>query len=160
VPFYSASKYYLAGLFQQELNFDAQGLSLMQVLPRALVKALPFALIGLGWLAARRQKAAALLLVPFYSGAAILLITYPTVAYDYSVPILLAFLPLFLAWAREVSAPVGAITISLFALFMVTASFSPQLLLVPIAHADVLLYALAGAGLVGLSLFNQKAQDV
>jgi len=162
-PFYNASKYFLAGLYKQELNLEPQGLSLMLLLPRVLVKALPVALIGLGWLAARRVENSPLLLAPFYAGAAMLLITYPTVAYDYSVPVLFAFIPLLLVWTRQPGLKggrAGQIALLLFGLFLAAASFSRQPQSVTDDLPGVLLYALIGLALAAVPLFYpMKMED-
>ena len=156
LPFISQTKFYLIGLYQQELTSEADGISLMVFLPRTLVKTLPFLLIGLGWLAIRRLKEP-MQLIPYFTGAAILLITYPTLAYDYSMPVLMGFIPLLFAWARLPQAannPVNGLTLILFFFFLLGVSFSREIqLAIPISSADVLLYVVAGLGLICLSLF-------
>jgi hypothetical protein len=156
LPFYNATRAYLTGLYQQELTLHGEGLSLMIFLPRTFVKLLPFMLIIPGWLAARRLRKAHLLLVPFFAGAAILLITYPTLSYDYSVPVLLGFIPLMIAWAQLPSAssgPVSAIVMIIFFIFLLGVSFSKVIQnLIPIDDVEILIYALVGAGLVCLPL--------
>ena len=156
LPFISPTKFYLIGLYQQELTYEANGISLMVFLPRTLVKALPFLLIGLGWLAVRRLKEP-MLLIPYFTGAAILLITYPTIAIDYSTPVLMGFIPLLFAWVRlpqAANSPVNGLTLILFFFFLLGASFSREIrLAIPITGADVLLYVMAGLGLACLPLF-------
>jgi hypothetical protein len=156
IPFISQTKLYLIGLYQQELTYEANGLSLMVFLPRTLVKALPFLLIGLGWLAARRLKEP-MLLMPYFTGAAILLITYPTIAIDYSMPVLMGFIPLLFTWARlpqAANSQVNSLTLLLFFAFLLAASFSREVrLALPIPNADILLYVVTGLSLVCLSLF-------
>jgi len=155
LPFTYATKSYLLGLYRQELIQYGEGLSLMIFLPRVLIKTLPLLLIGLGWLAARRLKET-LLLVPFFAGAAVILITYPTLAYDYSMPVLLGFIPLLMAWASLKSASselVNATTVALFFIFLLGASFSKVIRqTIPIVGADVLWYVLAGLSLICLPL--------
>jgi len=156
IPFISQTKSYLIGLYQQELTYDANGISLMVLLPRTLVKALPFLLIGLGWLAIRRLKEP-MQLIPYFTGAAILLITYPTIAIDYSTPVLMGFIPILFAWARlpqAANSTVNGLTLILFFFFLLGASFSRDIqLAIPINGADVLLYVIVGLSLVCLSLF-------
>jgi hypothetical protein len=38
--------------------------------------------------------------MPFLAGAAVLMLTYPTLAYEYNLPAILCFIPLFLYWAK------------------------------------------------------------
>ena len=156
LPFIDQTKFYLAGLYQQELINPADGISLMVFLPRILVKAMPFMLIGLGWLAFRRLRES-IPLIPFFAGAAILLITYPTRAYDYSIPVLMGFIPLMFTWARQplaASRMANSLTLIFFFAFLIAASFSRKVeLVIPIPGADILLYVAAGLGLVGLALF-------
>jgi hypothetical protein len=156
LPFIGPTKFYLIGLYQQELTYEANGISLMVFLPRTLVKALPFLLIGLGWLAIRRLKEP-MLLIPYFTGVAILLITYPTIAIDYSTPVLMGFIPLLFAWVRlpqAANSPVNGLTLILFFFFLLGASFSREIrLAIPITGADVLLYVIAGLVLACLPLF-------
>jgi len=162
LPFYSATRVYLTGLYQQELTLHGKGLSLMIFLPKTLVKILPFMLIVPGWLATRRLRKAPLLLVPFFAGTAILLITYPTLAYDYSVPVLMGFIPLMMAWAKlpaTSNGKVNTITVAIFFIFLLAVSFSKVIQnLIPFDDVEILIYALLGMGLVCLPLLFPTRQ--
>lgn len=119
---------FLSGLGRQELGSKPQGMSLIAFFPRPAVKLLPLALIAVGaaCLKGRRRHDAAL--VPFAAGSAILLLGYPTVAFDYSVPCLLGFVPLVSYWAqtRAMTPRLGAVAGFGFFLFLVLASYSTE----------------------------------
>jgi hypothetical protein len=161
VPFIDQTKAYMLGLYQQELTFEPDGISLMVFLPRVIVKALPFALIGLGWLTAKRLREP-MLLIPYSAGAAILLITYPTMAIDYSVPILMGFIPILVAWTylpQNVDNPVKLPTLILFFFFLVSASFSREVRnMLPFNGSVVLLYVITGLGMICLPLLYSPSK--
>jgi hypothetical protein len=92
--------YFIVGCIEQELQFVPAGLSLTKLLPRFLVKALPFVLIIFGYVHIRKFKNDYVSLFPFLVGSGIILVCYPTLAYDYSVPCLLGFIPLILYWTK------------------------------------------------------------
>jgi hypothetical protein len=69
--------------------------------------------------------------MPFLAGSAILMLTYPTLAYEYNLPSLLGFIPLFFYWIRLPDNPINhpvreAMQYSFFA-FVFLASFSNYL---------------------------------
>jgi hypothetical protein len=92
---------FLAGLREQEQSFMPEGISLASVLPLWCAKALPFALLALGGLLLWRCQRVFLSLVPYLAAVGILGTIYPTVAYDYSTPCLLCFVPMLLYWVQS-----------------------------------------------------------
>lgn len=145
------------GVQRQELNSRSNGLSLVLFLPRPVVKLLPLALAALGGIGLRGRAATDPALVPFAAGAAILLLGYPTIAHDYSVPSLLGFLPLVAYWARTgiPSERLGALANAAFALFLVLASWSTEVFGSP--PAVVTAYVVAATTLIGSAFTSVSA---
>jgi hypothetical protein len=145
------------GLQRQELGSNSNGLSLVLFLPRPVVKLLPFALAGIGAIGFRGRAPSDPALVPFAAGAAILLLGYPTVAHDYSLPSILGFLPLVAYWARSgaVPEPLGSLASAGFGLFLVLASWSTEVFGSP--PAVVAAYVVASAALIGSAFASVSA---
>jgi hypothetical protein len=121
---------FLSGLIDQEVRDNPSGLSLLKYAPRALVKLMPLMLVVLGSVLARRATRGFVQLIPYATGVATLMLLYPTRANDYSVPVLLGFVPLMIFWEGQ-QAPrqrlqARALLYSYF-LFMAIVSFSTQL---------------------------------
>jgi hypothetical protein len=117
--------HYLEGLAYQEGQSPPLGLSLARLLPRWFVKGLPLALVVIGVFRGRRQSMDAGRLLPFWLGAAIVLLVYPTLAFDYSVPSLFGLIPFAIDWvASSSTADLRAswFVPALFLLFIVGAS--------------------------------------
>ena len=91
---------FLKGLYQQERFSVPGGISLAKVLPVWIVKFLPIPVIFVGWLHARMNRKDFLRSMPFLAGSAVLMLTYPTLAYEYNLPSLLGFIPLFIFWTK------------------------------------------------------------
>lgn len=89
---------FLKGLFFQELELVPMGNSLVSIVPRYVVKSVPFLLVGAGLVCRYIGRRPSLYLLPFFAGAATLLVTYPTMAFDYCVPYLAAFIPFLEYW--------------------------------------------------------------
>jgi hypothetical protein len=119
---------FLKGLYSQERFALPGGISLARLLPVTLVKLLPLPLILLGVLHARMNRVAFEHLLPFWAGSAVLMLTYPTLAYEYNLPSLLGFIPLFFYWSNhpEVSLkpPVRNVIRVAFFAFLYFSSFS------------------------------------
>jgi hypothetical protein len=87
---------FFAGITTQESNFSPKGLSLALVFGRGLSKLLPLFLFLLSLIFVVRKK------IDFFEGSllwftfALILITFPTKAFDYSTPCLLGVFPLLL----------------------------------------------------------------
>lgn len=145
------------GVQRQELGSRSNGVSLVFLLPRAVVKVLPVVLALLGALALRGRARTDPALVPFAAGAAILLLSYPTVAHDYSLPSILGFLPLIAYWARAGALPerFGARASAGFALFLVLTSWSAEVFGDP--PAVVAAYVVAATTLVLLAFARVSA---
>jgi hypothetical protein len=90
---------FLEGVAYQERALPAQGLSLGRLLPRWLVKGVPLALVIVGTIRGRRSPDVRALL-PFWLGSAVILLLYPTLAFDYSLPCLFGLIPFALEWAH------------------------------------------------------------
>lgn len=91
---------FVNGLFYQELTLIPMGNSLARILPLNAVKLLPFILILLGSMSRFCKKISLAFMIPFFVGAATILVTYPTFAFDYCVPYLTAFIPFLIYWAN------------------------------------------------------------
>ncbi|MFC1680530.1 hypothetical protein ACFL1S_01895 [Pseudomonadota bacterium] len=98
ILFPTASFDYLLVLVEQELKSRAGGSSLIMFWPRWVVKLLPLYLVSfctfLAWKNARFFETQ----LPLMIGIAVLLNLYPTIAFAYSVPSLIAFIPLLMWW--------------------------------------------------------------
>ncbi len=119
---------FLKGLFHQETSAAPGGVSLAKVLPIWMAKLVPVPLVLLGYLYFRINRNMVERTVPFLAGSAALMLTYPTLAYEYNLPSLLGFIPLFLYWAalpdNPVKGPMRWIMMGSFFGFIFIASFS------------------------------------
>ena len=123
------SYYFLQGLYKQEVFGLTGGVSLIRLLPVEYVKLMPLALIGLGifhiWKYGRNMEE----YLSFFTGAGIRMLTYATVAFDYSVSTLFGFIPFIMYWGnmqgntRQVS--VRTTMKYIFFVFLLAASCSP-----------------------------------
>lgn len=94
-------RHFLEGILSQEAELAPIGPSLVQIMPRAVVKLLPLVLVAIGvWRLRQGQRQLADLL-PFVLGCALMLQLYPTVVFDYNVPCLFGLIPFALAWSRR-----------------------------------------------------------
>jgi hypothetical protein len=127
VAFWKASLLFLNGLLNFELDFEPVGINLAYFVPATLVKFLPILMVLLGTLLLRKKGLTQA--IPFYAGMAVLFNIYPTHAYDYSLPALLALIPFLLFWSETVEASlVGRkLVVYLYYLFLIAASFSIRL---------------------------------
>ena len=119
--------HFLKGLCFQELHFGPYGVSLVKVAPRYAVKLLPVGLIAAGYMNIRKSQNGFGRLIPYFVGSAILLLTYPTLAWEYGLPSLLGFVPFVVYWALlpEVRGRVEGHVIKYgFFLFLIGGSFS------------------------------------
>jgi hypothetical protein len=119
---------FLKGLFLQESSAAPGGVSLAKVLPVWIAKLLPVPLIVLGYLHFKTNQHVAERIIPFLAGSVVLMLMYPTLAYEYNLPSLLGFIPLFIYWITLTDNPLkmplrGIMMYSFFA-FVFTASFS------------------------------------
>ena len=150
--------HFLAGIFEQEITYEPQGLSIMKLFPRFVVKTLPFILIVLGYLNIRRYKNKFLSLIPYFIGSGILLTIYPTLAFDYSVPCLFGFIPLAIYWAKPLKNN-GCFSCVLakylFFIFLIMASFSINIINIFSSESIVIYgYILFAIALIILPLLN------
>lgn len=97
-----SANFFVQGLVKQELGMvsNAMGNALVRIVPLHVVKSVPFVLIVIGFLCRFTSSRSLPCLVPLFAGAATLLVTYPTFAFDYSVPYLTAFIPFMIYWAK------------------------------------------------------------
>ncbi|MBC7879000.1 MAG: hypothetical protein H7Y59_17650 [Anaerolineales bacterium] len=93
--------HFITGLYLQELHEIPVGISMAQLLPASIVKVLPLILIFLGYFYLRRNNKNFSHLVPYLIGSGILLLTYPTVAFEYNIPNLFCFIPLMFYWTKH-----------------------------------------------------------
>jgi hypothetical protein len=121
--FRSSFIHFLEGLYIQEANTTPAGISLVWVLPRSIVKGLPFFLIVLGYLALQRNNKTFSYLIPYLVGSGILLLNYPTKSYEYNIPNLFCFIPLIFYWTKKSDLISKMIRYSFF-LFIILMSFS------------------------------------
>ena len=101
LAFRSKFIHFVEGLYTQELYVQPVGISLAQVLPTTFVKGLPLILIFFGYLYLRKNNKAFNHLIPYLIGSGILLLTYPTVAFEYNIPNLFCFIPLVFYWTKH-----------------------------------------------------------
>ena len=148
---------FIYGLIDQETSRSPHGLSLVFYLPYAIVKALPFALVPIGFMIAKINKSDYIGLFPFFAGAAVILLLYPTEALDYSVPTLLGFVPLLIFWAKRLAPNqriAGNLVLMSFLLFVFLASFSIRL--VGSTLIVVIIYLFFSISLMISSIFLPK----
>jgi hypothetical protein len=122
LSFRSKFIHFIEGLYTQELYVQPTGISLAQLLPAAIVKGLPFILIFLGYLYLRRNNKNFDQLIPYLIGCGILLLIYPTVAFEYNIPNLFCFIPLVFYWTKN-SSPMSKTIRYAFFLFIFLISF-------------------------------------
>lgn len=119
---------FLKGLLQQERFAAPGGVSLAKVLPVWIAKLLPIPLIIIGYIHFKINLNVVERTIPFLAGAAILMLTYPTLAYEYNLPSLLGFIPLLIYWTtlsdHPIKEPMRAILNYSFLAFVLVASFS------------------------------------
>lgn len=129
LTFYSEGLLFVKAIGVQELTFEPLGISLARILPRSFVKATPFLLVTVGLLERLSVKRDVSYLLPFFTGAAVLMLTYPTFAFDYSEPCLLAFVPCLIYWAKlpGISKTLGNVGQGLFIVFLVLAAYSVKI---------------------------------
>jgi hypothetical protein len=125
LAFRSRFIHFFEGLYKQEANVDPVGISLALLFPKTLVKILPFFLIPPGYFYWRKYKTFEPL-IPYLIGCGILLLMYPTVAFEYNIPNLFCFIPLIFYWTKD-SQPLGLVIRYIFFLFIILAS-SPNYL--------------------------------
>jgi hypothetical protein len=119
---------FLKGLLQQESSAAPGGVSLAKVLPVWITKLIPLPLIIIGYFHFKINRNVAERSIPFMAGSAVLMLTYPTLAYEYNLPSLLGFIPLLIYWGNlpdnPIDAPMRAIMRYSFFGFVLVASFS------------------------------------
>jgi len=137
LPFRSKFIHFIEGLYAQELYVQPVGISLAQLLPASIVKGLPLVLIFLGYLYLRRNNKTFNHLVPYLIGSGILLLTYPTVAFEYNIPNLFCFIPLVFYWTKQPNVMSKIIRYAFF-LFILLISF-PDYLSIFIGGSTILM---------------------
>lgn len=120
--------YFLQGLYQQEFFATSQGISLVRMWPAVFVKFMPLLLIGMSWLYVRKYRNNLEEYLPFFTGAGILMLTFPTKAYEYNVSTLFCFIPMIIYWAVLAAhrkwTLVRSLMVYVFFIFLVFASYS------------------------------------
>jgi len=137
LSFRSKFIHFIEGLYAQELYVQPVGISLAQLLPASIVKGLPLVLIFLGYLYLRRNNKTFNHLVPYLIGSGILLLTYPTVAFEYNIPNLFCFIPLVFYWTKQPNVMSKIIRYAFF-LFILLISF-PDYLSIFIGGSTILM---------------------
>jgi hypothetical protein len=119
---------FLKGLYDQERNGIPGGISLTNFLPIWVVKVMPIPLIILGWLHVRINNHMIERSIPYLAGAAVIMLTYPTLAFEYNLPSLLGFIPMIFYWAKlpdnPVKSPIRQVIEYSLLIFIFFASFS------------------------------------
>jgi hypothetical protein len=92
---------FLKGLYDQERFFVPSGVSLSVLLPVHIAKFLPLALIFVGFLHVKINGDVLDRYVPYLTGVGILMLMYPTLAFEYGMVSLLCFVPLILYWGES-----------------------------------------------------------
>ena len=146
---------FIKGLFFQELELVPMGNSLARILSKDIVKSLPFVLVAFGWCSHRVSRKPMPYMLPFLAAAATILVTYPTFAFDYSVPYLLPFVPFLCYWANlpGINQPLGMRVTGLFSAFLLLASFA-HFLFDYSGTMVILAYVAAAAALIFFQLFT------
>lgn len=103
LAFRSRFLHFLDGVLIQEADVDPVGISMAQLLPLWAVKGFPLLAIFCGYFCLIRNNRKFDQLIPYLTGVGILMLTYPTVAFEYGIPSLLCFIPLIFYWARPSS---------------------------------------------------------
>ena len=85
---------FVRGAVMQELEDVPKGATLLRYAPRLAVKLLPLVAILLGAIGARMSVRLPDWLVPCATGAVLIMLVYPTRAYEYGLASLLGFIPL------------------------------------------------------------------
>jgi hypothetical protein len=119
---------FLKGLYLQESSAAPGGVSLAKVLPVWIAKLLLVPLILMGILHFKINRNVFERTIPILAGSVVLMLTYPTLAYEYNLPSLLGFIPLFIYWItlpdNPIKSPVREIMAYSFFAFIFSASFS------------------------------------
>jgi hypothetical protein len=120
---------FLSGLIAQEMYAPAFGISLAKLFPVAVTKTVPFLLILAGYINIRYGGRVLTDLIPFFTGSMILLLTYPTIAFEYNILNVLGLLPFVIYWSRSQANDelYGNIFLYSFLFFMILGSFSLEI---------------------------------
>jgi len=140
--FRSRFTHFIEGLYTQELYVEPVGISMAQLLPASIVKGMPIILIITGYLCLRRNNKNFAHLIPFLTGSGILMLTYPTVAFEYNIPNLFCFIPLVFYWIKH-SSNMSKIAGYAFFLFVFLISSPKYLSLLIGSHNIVASYLVA-----------------
>jgi hypothetical protein len=103
LAFRSRFIHFIEGLLLQEAYEEPSGISMTLLLPVWVVKGFPLVSIFWGYLCLVRNNRNFDKLIPFLTGTGILMLTYPTVAFEYNIPTLLCFIPLIFYWAKPLT---------------------------------------------------------
>ncbi len=126
LAFRSKFIHFVEGLYWQELYEEPTGITLVHLLSPTLIKALPLILIFLGYLYVRWSNKSFNDLIPYLVGSGVLMLTYPTVAFEYNIPNLFCFIPLVSYWTGSLGFT-GKVIRYAFLLFILLISFPDYL---------------------------------
>lgn len=159
LPFIHESIPFIQGMLYQESHKIPQGLSLAIYVPKYIVKSLPFVLSIAGYGIARIVKGGFINLFPFLLGASILLLLYPTLAFDYSAPIMLGLIPFMIFWSGAHQENLSGTRIRqaiswAFLLFIIVASYSTML--TRSVFVDIIIYVVFSVALMTVPIFLAK----
>lgn len=101
LAFRSKFIHFLKGIYLQERYVQPEGISLSLLLPAVIVKLLPLILILLGCVILYRNGRTFVNLLPFFIGVGVISLTYPTIAFEYSIPCVLGLLPFVFYWTKN-----------------------------------------------------------
>lgn len=151
---------FLKELFVQELTFTPVGITLLKFLPRFAVKAIPFVLVGAGFINRLCFRRDTSYLMPFFAGSATMLVTYPTWAFDYSVPCLTSFVPCMIYWANlsGVDRFNSRIVSAIFFMFLLLASYACEVFNFPELEVTIM-YLLMALILLGTPFLEAKIDN-
>lgn len=93
--------YFVKGLYMQEAFIAPMGVSLVKLIPVTYVKLLLLVLPILGIPYIRKYGEHFTEYIPYFAASGISMLTYPTIAYEYSVPTLFCFIPLLIYWSHD-----------------------------------------------------------
>lgn len=139
LAFRSRFIHFLEGIYTQELYIQPDGISLALLFPVGIVKVMPFLLILIGYFYLRRNGGGVNHLIPFLTGAGILLLIYPTISFEYTIPNLFCFIPFIFYWTKQHDR-MSYILRFIFFLFILAISFPAYTNLFIGGHSILLVY--------------------
>ncbi|MBL8077290.1 MAG: hypothetical protein JNM55_04950 [Anaerolineales bacterium] len=127
--FAKASVRFLLVLIAQEMYSPLYGVSLAKLLPRGVVKLMPFVLILFGYINIRNGRKTLVELVPYFSGAVIISLTFSLIPFEYNIISVFGLAPFLIYWwnSQENDKHYRSILLVAPVLFLIFGSFSLEI---------------------------------